>query len=114
MGVSRSGGNVNMFANGTAAQTSFRYGMPGESGSRNTFRGQGFAGLDMSLGKRWQMPYAESHSLQFRWEVFNVTNLHRFDAQQNRPELDIGSTFGNYIGLLTQPRIMQFALRYEF
>ncbi|MCU1298799.1 MAG: hypothetical protein JWO91_3077 [Acidobacteriaceae bacterium] len=114
MGVSRSGGNVNMFTNGTAAQTSFRYGMPGESGSRNTFRGQGFAGLDMSLGKRWQMPYAESHSVQFRWEVFNVTNLHRFDAQQNRPELDIGSTFGNYIGLLTQPRIMQFALRYEF
>jgi len=24
------------------------------------------------------------------------------------------STFGNYSGLLTNPRVMQFALRYEF
>ena len=26
----------------------------------------------------------------------------------------VPSTFGNYTGLLTQPRVMQFALRYEF
>jgi hypothetical protein len=68
----------------------------------------------MSLGKRWKMPYAESNSLQFRWEVFNVTNLSRFDVQSNRPEIDIAGTFGNYTGLLTSPRVMQFALRYEF
>lgn len=116
MGVSRSadGSNVNMFKNGVNAVNSFRYGLPGESGSRNTFRAQGYAGWDMSLTKRWAMPYAESHHLQFRWEVFNITNLHRFDAQQNRPEMDIGATFGNYTGLLTSPRVMQFALRYEF
>jgi hypothetical protein len=115
MGVSRSAdGSVNMFKNGVDGINSFRYGFPGESGSRNTFRAQGYAGLDMSLTKRWAMPYAESHHIQFRWEVFNVTNLHRFDAQQNRPEMDIGATFGNYTGLLTQPPIMQLALRYEF
>jgi hypothetical protein len=28
--------------------------------------------------------------------------------------LDSASTFGNYSGLLNNPRIMEFALRYEF
>ena len=60
------------------------------------------------------MPYSEHHSLQLRWEVFNVTNTSRFDVQSIQPELDISSTFGNYTGLLTNPRVMQFALRYEF
>jgi len=26
----------------------------------------------------------------------------------------VPNTFGNYTGLLTQPRVMQFAVRYEF
>ena len=43
-------------------------------------RGDGYADWDMSLYKSWKMPYAESHSLQFRWDVFNVTNLTRFNA----------------------------------
>jgi len=52
--------------------------------------------------------------LQLRWEVFNITNTNRFDVQSIAPELDISSTFGNYTGLLTNPRVMQFAFRYEF
>jgi hypothetical protein len=52
--------------------------------------------------------------LQFRWEVFNAPNWNRFDVASNEPEIDISSTFGNYTGLLTSPRVMQFALRYEF
>jgi hypothetical protein len=28
--------------------------------------------------------------------------------------LGSGGSFGNYSGLLTQPRVMEFALRYEF
>jgi hypothetical protein len=71
------------------------------------------------MGKRWNLP-KEGHSLQFRWEVFNVPNLTRFNAQ------GIGSSslltsltqqlgsFGAYTSLLTQPRVMQFALRYDF
>ena len=59
------------------------------------------------------MPF-EGHSLQLRWEGFNVTNLTRFDVQSNRPEIDLSTQFGNYTNLLTQPRVMQFALRYEF
>jgi hypothetical protein len=91
----------------------FRHDMPGEAGSRNDVRGPGFAGLDMALSKRWKMPYGESHNLLFRWEVFNVPNLKRFDVQSINNDIS-SATFGNYSGLLTQPRVMQFALRYEF
>jgi len=107
-------GTVNMFKDGIAAIGAFRHPLPGESGNRNVVRGDGAFGWDMGLGKRWKMPYAEGHSLQFRWEVFNVPNATRFNVQSNPPELDVGTTFGNYTGLLTNPRIMQFALRYEF
>ena len=106
-------GTVNMFAEGPAAVSDFAHPYPGASGSRNTFRGDGFAGFDTGLSKRWRMPF-EGHSLQLRWEVFNVTNLTRFDVQSNRPEIDLSTQFGNYTNLLTQPRVMQFALRYEF
>ena len=56
-------------------------------------------------------------SLQFRGEVFNVANLHRFNAQSaSNPYTfqQTGSTFGDFTSLLTQPRVMQFALRYQF
>ena len=107
-------GTVSIFKNGPAAINSFTAPFPGDSGARNQIRGQGFFNIDMGLAKRWKMPWAESQSLQFRWEVFNVTNTTRFDVQSVAPELDISSTFGNYTGLLTNPRVMQFALRYEF
>jgi hypothetical protein len=91
----------------------FRHDFPGESGTRNTVRGPGFAGLDLGLSKRWRMPFSESHSLLFRWEVFNVPNLKRFDVQTITTDIS-SSSFGTYSGLLTNPRVMQFALRYEF
>ncbi len=114
-GFSRqSDGSPNMFVDPAAALAAFRNGMPGESGTRNSFRGDGFAGLDMGLNKIWKMWYAESNTIQFRWEVFNVPNLHRFDVQSHRPEIDQSASFGNYTNLLTNPRVMQFALRYQF
>jgi hypothetical protein len=91
----------------------FRHDLPGDSGNRNTVRGPGFAGLDLGLSKRWRMPHAESQSLLFRWEVFNVPNLKRFDVQTITTDIS-SSSFGAYSGLLTNPRVMQFALRYEF
>lgn len=98
----------------TSAINSFRNPFPGEGGARNQIRGPGYFGIDMSLAKRWKMPYSERHSLQLRWEVFNVPNAKRFDVQSLSGELDVSSTFGNYSRLLTNPRVMQFALRYEF
>jgi hypothetical protein len=117
-GVFFNTGTPNIFANGPAAIAAFAPAWAGESGQRNEIRGDGYFGLDMGLGKRWYMPYNEKHSLQFRWEVFNVTNTARFDVQSallsDSLGLGSGSSFGNYSRLLTNPRIMQFALRYEF
>jgi len=118
-GTFKGNGRVNIFADPAAAQADFTLPLPGQVGSRNVLRGNGFAGLDMSLVKRWRMPYAETHSLEFRWEVFNVPNLTRFNAQGVGSSLLTSLTqspnsFGAYTSLLTQPRVMQFALRYEF
>ena len=110
-------GSVNMFGDlATAAavrSNDFIHPFPGQSGSRNTLRGPGTAGWDMNLSKSWKLP-KESQSLQFRWEVFNVPNLKRFNVQSNPPSLTQNQSFGNYTGLLTEPRVMQFALRYDF
>jgi hypothetical protein len=115
-------GAVSVFANPTAAFADFAHPFPGQSGSRNVIRGDGYAGLDMALSKRWMMPW-EGQSLQFRWEVFNVPNLHRFNVESGLGTSactciaslqQSASSFGDYTGLLTQPREMQFALRYEF
>ena len=118
-GTFKRNGTVNVFADPAAAQQDFTLPLPGQVGSRNVLRGDGFAGLDMSLVKRWKMPYNDTHSLQFRWEVFNVPNLTRFNAQGVGSSLLTSLTqqpnnFGAYTSLLTQPRVMQFALRYEF
>ena len=111
-------GVPNLFSNGPAALSSFTYAYAGQSGQRNEIRGPGYFGIDMGLGKRWKMPWSEKQSVQFRWEVFNVTNTVRFDVQSallsNSLSNDSGNTFGNYSSTLNSPRIMQFALRYEF
>ncbi len=108
-------GGPNMFVNPCQAFNGFTYAFPGGSGIRNAIRGDGYAGLDMGLAKIWHMPYSEGNTLQFRWDVFNVMNLKRFDVVSVNNELDLGTaTFGNYTRLLTKPRIMQFALTYRF
>jgi hypothetical protein len=108
-------GSVNLFGNATAvsaALANFAPDLPGQVGNRNNLRGDGFAGLDLGLSKRWRI--LEGHSLQFRWDVFNALNLTRFDVASLSLSLTSSSSFGNYTGLLTNPRVMQFALRYEF
>jgi hypothetical protein len=115
-------GSVSVFPNPTAAFADFGHPFPGQSGSRNAVRGDGYVGFDMALAKRWILPW-ERQSLQFRWEVFNVFNQVRFNALSGLGTQacaciaslqQVPNTFGNYTGLLTQPRVMQFALRDEF
>jgi hypothetical protein len=89
---------------------------PGQSGSYRTLRGAGNFGLDTGVSKRWTMPFNEHHSLQFRWESFNILNTIRFDptSTTNGNQITQSSTFGRLTASLTSPRQMQFALRYDF
>jgi hypothetical protein len=97
-----------------ATLTPMRFAYPGEAGSRNNFRGQGYFGIDAGLAKSWKI--REDMSLKFAWEVFNVTNSVRFDTNTNT-SLDNGSddgSFGLYRRTLTVPRVQQFSLRFSF
>jgi hypothetical protein len=110
---------VSPFRDPASAQAAFTLPVPGAVGSRNVLRGDGYASLDMSLGKRWKMPYREAHNIQFLWQVFNVPNLTRFNAQGVGSSLVTSLTqapahFGAYTSQLTSARVMQFSLRYEF
>ena len=107
-------GNPTMFADPTAAIAAFRHPYPGEGGQRNELRGPGYFGIDAGLAKDWQV--REGQTLSFSWEAFNVTNAVRFDAAQASNNFDLTSStnFGVYNNTLTQPRVMQFMLRYSF
>ena len=121
-------GSPNLFSNPVEAYRSFRNARSGEVGDRNVLRGQSYISLDMGLSKEFRLPW-EGHSLQFRWEVFNVTNTQRFDALTIADlGLDIdpflggepSSEFGRFTSTQTPlnenkaGRVMQFALRYQF
>jgi hypothetical protein len=65
--------------------------------------------LDFNLSKRTQI--TETVDIEFRWEVFNATNRPNF----NIPALDIFSeNFGRIQSMVTEPRLMQFALKINF
>ena len=119
-------GSPNLFCNPTQAYQSFRNSRAGEVGDRNAFRLPSYMVLDAGLSKTFKMWYSENHRLQFRWEVFNVTNTQRFGTisgfslNQNPNEGTPDPDFGRYVGSQTpigesRPgRVMQFALRYTF
>ncbi len=104
-----------MFTDPEAALAAFDYELPGGIGTRNPLRGDGIFNIDLNVAKRFTMPFNEKHSLQIRWETFNLTNTTRFDVGADTI-MDISSadTFGRYSGTLSTPRVMQFGLRYEF
>lgn len=114
VGTTRLPNGPNLFSDPAAALAAYATTRPGGVGTRNNIRGDGYFSIDMGLYKRWTMPFSESHNVQFRWEVFNVTNTARFDPFFASGSLTNPSTFGRYNNQLTQPRVMQFALRYEF
>jgi Carboxypeptidase regulatory-like domain len=103
----------NVFSDPTEASAGFDYAFPGESGVRNNIRGQGYFGWDMNLEKSWKIPRFESQSIQARWSVFNVANTTRFDVRSVQDEWDAGN-FGTYSTTLTNPRVMELSLIYQF
>ncbi len=111
------GGQPSPFANPTEALKAFRRILPGETGVRNLLRGDGYFGIDASIGKSFRMPFGDR--LRFRWDVFNLTNTVRFDTGAVTMLPDIASSFGRYDGTLATcdgaaGRCMQLNLRYEF
>jgi hypothetical protein len=53
--------------------------------------------------KRWKMPWKESHSLQFRWEVFNAPNLTRFDVSTLNTSITNASNVRRLLWFADQP-----------
>jgi hypothetical protein len=112
--------------NAVEAYRSFRNAYPGETGDRNVFRLPGFWVLDMGFGKSFRMPFNEEHKMQFRWEIFNVTNTqHMGDIDSSRSgyglPLDPGRRLANppnnwsqFTSIQGEPRSMQIVLRYSF
>ena len=121
-------GEPNLFGDPVAAYRSYRNPIPGEAGNRNILRDPSYIVLDSGLSKSFSL--TESKRVIFRWDVFNVTNTQRFTGVDSdgfglprdpflfNPATGSGnappSTFGNLTAIQGSPRIMQFALRFEF
>src|SRR5581483_3789096 len=64
----------NLWADPKAALAGWQETMAGQTGSRNSIRGQGYFNIDTGVYKNFTMPWSEKQRLQFRWESYNVTN----------------------------------------
>lgn len=113
------GGVPNLFSDRTAAYRSFRVAAPGETGDRNAIRYPSYIVMDLGLAKSFKSPFGENHRIQFRMDTFNLTNTQKFtlvdsifglDPYRDQPS----STFGNFGAIQGSPRVIQFAIRYDF
>jgi hypothetical protein len=94
----------------TDAANSFVDELPGHSGARAAVRLAPMFNTDIALAKVFKLPW-ERQRIQFRAEAFNAFNSVNF----MNPSLTLTSplTFGEFQGVM-DPRVMQFALRWEF
>ena len=101
-------------SNGVLTGGPIRLPYPGENGERNYFRGDGYFDVDASLSKSWKLP--ERATLKFAAEAYNVGNNVRFDVSSRNldSQLPDTGTLGQYSGVLTTYRRMQFGLRLDF
>jgi hypothetical protein len=108
--VTRQGNGVYFFT--PAEIANFSYPVAGDIGNsgRNSFRGPRFFNIDLSLVKRFAI--TEKHALVFRAEAYNLVNNVNFA----NPGLNLSTPagFGKISGIVSAPRFMQMALRYEF
>lgn len=110
-----------IFADAEEAYRSFRSPHPGETGDRNQLRMPDYFVIDMGLQKQFKMPWSENHKLGFKWEVFNVTNTPIFGGLFSERRVGFAPqfggappSFGEFNATKSDPRVMQFALRYDF
>jgi len=71
-------------------------------------RGPGVMNVDFNLNKTFRI--TERQNVQFRAEFFNALNR----ANLGVPGVTAGAGFGQIINTSTEPRIIQFALKYRF
>jgi hypothetical protein len=100
------------FADPAAALAAFDFTLPGDSGTRNPLRGDGYFEIDAGLGKSFAL--TNRLKVKLGVEVFNVSNSVRFDAQSISAVVDNPSSFGNATSELTNPRLAQFYGRFDF
>lgn len=110
-------GTPNVFKDPTSAFSQFRAALPGESGQRNNLRGPGTFNIDLAASKSWRL--TERQTLRLSAEAFNLSNTPRFDVgtmQLNLAgnSLASQSSFGYFNSTLSNPRVLEFALRYSF
>jgi hypothetical protein len=99
-------GTISNFLN-TAAFSDPALGTLGNSG-RNAFNGPGQRFLDLSLVRSFR--FANTHRVEARLESFNAMNWFQLNNPQNSRQ---NVQFGR-ITSAGDPRIMQFALKYQF
>jgi len=104
--------NPSLFRQTAAAAAAFMGQYPGTAGPRNILTGPSFTNFDLSAGKWFFLPW-EGHRVQFRAEAFNAFNMVNFSANNISLRLDQPASFGQFTEVMP-PRVMQFALRYEF
>lgn len=108
-------GGPNVFTDPEKAFKSFQNTRSGGSGNRNLFHGPGFFTLDSGVHKIFRVD--DKRRFVFRWETFNLTNTVSFDGRGGtgvNNDLDNKATYGRFRRTAGNPRIMQFALRFEF
>jgi len=101
-----------LFQSPSAAYNAFGKTLPGDSGTRNPIRGDGYFGWDAGLGKSFS--FVENKQLKIGVEIFNLTNSVRFDPRSISLSLDNPNSFGVANSTLTDYRRTQFYARFEF
>jgi hypothetical protein len=94
--------------------SSFTFPAAGQFGSsgRNSFRGPRFYNNDLSLVKRFGMPWGEKHRVTFRAEMYNAWNNANFGGLGTNVLQP--ATFGKFSAIVGSQRLMQMAMRYDF
>lgn len=111
-GADNSDGVPGVFADSRGTATNMSFNQTGSIGPRNVFRADDLFNTDLALGKRFNLPM-EGHSVQFRTEVFNAFNTTNFSLRGLQRRYDRPAVLGQYRNT-ESPRVVQFALRYEF
>ncbi|MEO8097012.1 MAG: carboxypeptidase regulatory-like domain-containing protein [Acidobacteriota bacterium] len=101
-------GQPSLFAN-TGDSKSFMGSYGGTVGTRGIIRLPSVRSADLSIAKYFHMPW-EGQTLQVRGEAYNAPNFVNFTTLQTGLT---SSQFGQFSST-QDPRVMQFAMRYEF